>query len=202
MSNNNFKNIELSIQDPDENKFIVECIETFKNEVLKKPLIILIWGPVKPSDSSDEYKVNLYNKKVAVKEYLKNLKHDVFFSEEIGEEAEKKLGYRPNPKIFEKIQIDRADLVIMLRVSPGTIGEFHDFCNNPDYARKMYVFFDSKHKKGYTHLGTDEIFVTDGGKLEEFSYPKDITECNLQGKISNYIRKVQEALYISPYKKY
>lgn len=202
MDNNNFKNIEISTEDPKENKFIDECIDTFKKEVLKKSLNILIWGPAEPFDSSDNYKVDLYKKRVAIKNYLKSLGHNALFSEEIGEEAEQKLGHRPNPKVFEKIQIEKADLAIMLRVSPGTIAEFHDFHDDPDCANKMYVFFDNKHRNSYTHEGADDIFVKGGGKLEEFSYPDDIVKCNLQDKINKHIRKVQGAIYISPYKKY
>lgn len=199
---NNSQNLELPSEDNEENEFINNCIEIYEKEVLKKPLNILIWGPAEPSDSSDEYIVNLYKKRVDIRDHLKGLGHNALFSEEIGKKAERKLGTRPNPQLFEKIQIEKADLAIMLRVSYGTIGEFHDFHKNPDYARKMLVYFDSKHDSGYTHTGADENFVTIGGTLEEFSYPNDIVACNLQSKIKDYIRKVQTAIYISPYKKY
>lgn len=202
MSDNNSQDIELPSEDNEENEFIDKCIETFEKEVFKKPLNILIWGPSEPSVSSDEYIVNLYKKRVDIRDRLKSLGHNALFSEEIGEKAEKKLGTRPNTQLFEKIQIEEADLAIMLRVSHGTIGEFHDFHNNPNYARKMCVYFDKAHRESYTHTGADEIFVTNGGKLEEFAYPNDIIECNLRGKIKDHIRKVQMAIYMSPYKKY
>ena len=137
-----------------------------------------------------------------IREYLKKLGHNALFSEDISKETEKRRGYKPNPQVYEKIQIELADIAIMLRVSYGTIGEFHDFHNNPNYARKMCVYFDKEHKDGYTRKGADEIFVTMGGKLESFYYPNDITECNLRSKIENHIRKVQMVICMMPYKKY
>ena len=168
MGNHDLKGVDLSTEDEEENKFILECIESFDKEVLRKPLDILIWGPAKPFDTNDEYKTRLYEKRVGIKDHLKQLGHNALFSEEIGEQAKRKFGFMPNLTAFERIQIEKADLVVMLRVSIGTTGEFHDFHNNPDCARKMCVFFDGRYKDGYTHNGSDETFVTLGGKLIRF----------------------------------
>ncbi len=202
MSNHNLNGVDISVEDDEENKFILECIETFEKEVLRKPLDILIWGPAKPFDTNDEYKTRLYEKRVGIKDQLKRSGHNALFSEEIGDQAKRKFGFMPNLTALEKIQIEKADLVVMLRVSYGTTGEFHDFYNNPDCARKMCVFFDGRHKDSYTHNGSDETFVTLGGKLVEFSYPDDIVNCNLLGMVNDYVRKVQGAIFLSTYKKY
>lgn len=202
MSDNNSQDIKLPPEDIKENKFIIQCIENYENEVLKKPLNILIWGPAKPSDNSDKYKVDTYKKRVEIKEHLKKLGHNALFSEDISKETEKRKGYKPNPQAYEKIQIGLADLAIMLRVSPGTIAEFHDFHDDPNYARKMCVYFDKEHKESYTHTGADCNFVNQGGKLEEFSYPDDINKCFLLCKIADHIKQVQAAILLSPYKKY
>lgn len=202
MSDKNSQNIEISSKDTAENEFIDKCIEAFEKEVYKKSLTILIWGPAEPSDDLDKYKVDTYNKRVEIKEHLRKLGHNALFSEDISKETERRKGYKPNPQVYEKIQIGLADLAIMLRVSPGSIAEFHDFHSDPNYARKMCVYFDKAHQDSYTHAGADELFVTSGGKLEAFYYPNDIVECNLRSKIEDHVRKVQMLICMMPYKKY
>lgn len=198
---NNFKHTEITTS-KGAAMFINKCIDRYETEIRNKSLKILIWGPARPPNDSDKYITDTYNKRVEIKEYLKMLGHATFFSEDISEETLKRMGYRPNPLASERIQIEEADLAIMLRVSPGTITEFISFHGNPSYARKMCVYFNQKDKGSLVHQGADDTFTVEGGKLVEFSYPKDIIECNLKSKIKDYVEQVQIATFNAPYRKY
>lgn len=200
---NNIHSSNISSRDPSEDQFIEECIQQYKEKVLGTKLKILIFGPSEPASGSGEYQIKLYKKRVAIKERLVQLGHVSLFSEEIQKEAISTLsGQIPNLEIFERIQIEQADTVIMLRTSPGSLGEFHDFHRVTDCVKKMYVLFDRDHKENYCHGGADQVFATNGGKLDEFSYPDDIDRCNLLNKVEDHIKKLQEAIYISTFQKY
>jgi hypothetical protein len=78
-------------------------------------------------------------------------------------------------------------------VSPGAIGEVHDFAKTRHLACKMMVCVDEQHKDGYSAGGALRIFEGLNGKLDWFKAPQDLTECHLATRVLRQVEKAREA---------
>lgn len=192
---NNYNN-----PDDDKLKFTEECIEEFYKEIRKTKLTILIWGPAEPNKNSPDYHKKTYKKRVDIRNYLRKEGHNALFSEEIQDMA-KKLGSDPNVILFEEFQARKADQIIILRTSYGSVGEFHEFWRDESLARKMVVFYDERHGSGFAHQA-DELFKANGGKVEAFKYPDDIDSCKVLEKVKKRVENIQMLGTIVGHKKY
>ncbi len=145
-------------------------------------LKILIFGPgISGGD--------LYAKRCEIRMKLKELNHDADFPEEIINKEDMNLRGL-NVKVAEEILIEEYDYIINLMVSPGAIGEAHDFAGNRKFAVKMMICVDQNHRNGYSAQGILQIFEGLNGKLDWFDGERDIIECHLSTRIIDQVKRV------------
>jgi hypothetical protein len=100
----------------------------------------------------------------------------------------------PSARAKELIQAHRADFIIVLYSSPGSIAEVHDFGGFlKELGSKMLVFVDSRHVKGYGYSGLLSELKADFNNVHEFTYPEDITECHLMGAVDDKLGRLRTA---------
>jgi hypothetical protein len=160
-------------------------LDTDLRAVMRARLKILIFGP---GESMEE----LYAKRCELRDKLTKLGHDARFPEDIWTpEVLARTGL--NLMVAELAQAYSFDYIVCLMVSPGSIGEVHDFGKNKSLAGKMMICIDSRHKDGYSAKGVLRIFEGYNGKIDWFDQPRDIRECHLATRVLEQVVKVAEA---------
>lgn len=159
--------------------------EKLTQDTLGNGLRILVWG-------SGENAGELYEKRLQIRDSLNNLGHDANFSEDLLSPDGLMAGGL-NVSIEECLQAMAVDYIICLMVSPGSIGEVHDFAKKRHLARKMMVCVDQQHEDGYSAKGALRIFEGFNGKLDWFRVPEDLTECHLATRVLCQVEKTFEA---------
>lgn len=151
----------------------------------KEKLNILIFGPG-PSGGS------IYKKRCEIKDKINELGHSAHFGEDVcTPDILQSSGL--NLSVAEYIAVKQYDYIVCLMVSPGSIGEVHDFARDPKIAHKMTICIDLKHKDSYGAKGVIRIFEGRHGRVDWFKSPKDIKNCHLLTRILEQIMKVAEA---------
>lgn len=161
---------------------LIAAAKDLKNRTIVK---VLIWGP--GASSGD-----IYQKRVELKDRLERLGHVVHFSEEVcTPDLLTRTGL--NLSVAELLQASTYDYIICLMASPGSIGEVHDFAGLKEFAAKMMICIDGAHRGGYSAHGVLRRFEGHNGKIDWFTYPKDIIDCHLAGRVLDQIQKVAES---------
>jgi hypothetical protein len=169
------------MKDDSDKRMIEEGRELAKQATLR----ILIFGPG-PSGGA------LYNKRCEIRDKLISLGHHAEFCEDIWDrDSLRSSGL--NLAVAELIQALAYDYIICLMVSPGSIGEVHDFAKTKSIACKMMVCVDGAHKDGYSAQGVIRICEGYNGKIVWFSNPQDLEHCHLAGRVIEQITFVAEA---------
>ncbi|HIP11689.1 MAG TPA: hypothetical protein EYG73_03120 [Arcobacter sp.] len=106
----------------------------------KVPIAILLWGP------SEDKNTEIAQLRVNLKKTLKDLGHEVYFSEELYND---KSPY--SLRIQQFIQVEVFDLVISIPETEGSIAEIHDFARMPTFSNKVIVFLDTGWSNGYSN---------------------------------------------------
>src|SRR5262249_30769992 len=92
------------------------------------------------------------------------------------------------------IQAHRADFIVVLYSSPGSIAEVHDFGGFLKVlGSKMLVFVDSRYIHGYGYSGLLTELKADFNNVHEYQYPEDITECHLMGVVDEKLGRLRIA---------
>lgn len=94
-------------------------------------------------------------------------------------------------RIRELLQARRADFIVTLYSSPGSIAEVHDIA--AVLGTKMLIFVDSRHREGYGGSGLLLELKRKYNNVEEFDYPKDIHECHLMGHLEEKLLELRHA---------
>lgn len=159
-----------------------------QKDVNNTPLIVLVWGPG-PSSG------DLYLKRLQIRGELRKLGHTALFSEEI--DADEPAPYFSS-KMREFLQAKGADFIVVLQASPGSTAEVHDFAEFVlELGRKMLIFIDESAVHGYSYTGALQEMNMLYKNVETYSYPKDITDCNLLSAVKNKIKILQWAKFRS-----
>ena len=183
---------------------IKEMINVYKQSLPK--LKIIIFGP--GEDNPDPYAQKCYRKRCQIKQTLEE-DNDVFFFEDLQEEAERSGNFLGNTLVFETIiSRENADciLTIFALKSSGLQGELCAFSQHEDLSRKMKVFYDSTYynRDCRRHWQIDDALnLIDGfnGLTEPFT-ENDIDSCSLLTKAKKIIAKERNASALLPRKKY
>lgn len=157
-------------------------------------LKILIFGPAVGTVIADPFLAALQTKRQEIRRHLETAGHLVAFPEEIvTPNADPPAN---NSVLQEVLLVKEYDFVVNLVGTPGSNTELGLFCGKPDYARKMHVFISEQHKAGFAYqaCALTEQF---GGKLSEYSYPRDLSECHLLGMVTARIAAIQVARFFS-----
>jgi hypothetical protein len=145
-------------------------VQKLRSKIESIPLVVLVWGP------GDQGLAPLYNKRVEIRDTLRERGCPALFSEEMDAlSAPGALSARGH----ELIQAIGADVVVLIYGSYGSVAEFHDFSTLRPIASKLLVFMDSKHVSGYGFQGALKDFQREYRSVFTFEYPHDISACNL-----------------------
>lgn len=144
-------------------------------------LNILVFGPqVDTLSEIDERTRNLQNKRIAIREELERIGHDVKYAENI---VDPSLSGPANNAMLQEIAIMKEyDFIVALVGSPGSIVEATHISTNPSIAAKSSLFLDSDYSQGLVAEAC-RLGETIGAKFRTYQYPNDLTECNLLGFI-------------------
>lgn len=188
----------------DEISKIKVMLSRYKSSLPK--LTIFVLGP--GQHNSDPYAKKCYNKRCQIKDALGH-DHDIFFPEEIYEQA-KRDGVDVSNLLVSEILLMReeADTVIMVFVlnASGLQAELVAFSQHPELAEKMWVFYDST----YYEFGNDrfwqvndalDLIEGNNGRTMQFT-EREIEACSLLTEVKNMIEQKRMAISIHPYKKY
>jgi len=157
-------------------------IKDFLNKVKKTThMNILVWGPGDPGPTGLDYNKKAYAKRLQIKDVLKATFDDVdvFFSED--PEMRVATDLTSNELLREAIQVEKADIIIVLDVSRGTNLELdHYILSNARSRDKFHVFIHQNYfpvtglvKSVFDKLSDDQI--------EGFS-DDDFDKCSLATK--------------------
>jgi hypothetical protein len=145
-------------------------------------LNVLILGPAPSPDP-------VYRKREQIRDLVSGLGHDAFFPEDL---LSKKEIERSGLDLtsLEELLVRKADYIVCLMASPGTVGEAHDFASDDTIAKKMMICIDRAHTQGYSGLGLLRVFVGNNGILHEYRGPQDIVECNVASAVIKQVNSV------------
>ncbi len=123
-------------------------IRSLRQKIRKEALAICIWGPGTPEYPLFQVRVDLLNE-------LRQLGHVAFFSEELTKQSGLPISSQgmPSLRTEEFLHASAADLIILIRCSPGSIAEFHDFAQFRSIAQNMVVVTDESDTFGYSDKG-------------------------------------------------
>jgi hypothetical protein len=138
-------------------------------EVETTPLVVLVWGP-------GESGGDLYQKRLQIRDMLRGGGDAALFSEELDALC---AGFKGSARAKELIQANRADFIIVLYGSPGSIAEAHDFGFFDVLGSKMLVCVDSRHVDGFGYKGLLTDMQKRFNNVHEYAYPEDIRDCHL-----------------------
>lgn len=158
--------------------------DALQQAVRQTPLVILVWGP--GASAGD-----LYQKRLQIRDRLRELGHAAVFSEEL--EGGAPAG--ASQKGIEFLQAQAADLIVVMQTSYGSVAEVHDFASFRVVNFKMLIFVDERAQDGYSYRGALTELKTLYGNVETFKYPDDITQCHLLGKVLEKVGVLQMVKY-------
>jgi hypothetical protein len=98
-----------------------------------------------------------------------------------------------NAYLFEEYLVRRYDMVVNLVGTPGAITELSLFMRD-NLASKAALYFNNAHLAGLTYA--QGCVLRDlGATLETYTYPVDLTACNLMTTVRVKVRAVQLAKF-------
>jgi hypothetical protein len=104
--------------------------------------------------------------------------------------------------VYEQAAAQKADLVVILRSSYGSVAEMHEFLAQPQIAHKTWVFADKVHDNGYSSNGWLKLHENAEGKVRYFKSPDDIDQCHLKTQVIEIVQNSRiRKWYYSQYAK-
>jgi hypothetical protein len=184
----------------DEIEFIKDLVKSYRTRIPK--LKLLVFGP--GEKNPDEYAIKCYNKRLAIRQVLRN-NHTVIFPEEALNVAQRE-GVEGKPIIlFEKHLVEQSDCAIFISCPncPGIEHEISVFATFPECVRKILFFYAKDREYGSNWVLEDwlKLLKGGGGKVDPFS-EEDLDECHVMKKIEDEIQNIATFCSIYPYKKY
>ncbi len=168
-------------------------VEGKLEEMAKLPVSVFVCGPSEPQDL-------LCKKKIDIVNALRENSHDAMLGEEEVEELKQRDRASGRPvrldNVYENEIASAADVVVILRGSPGSVAEFHEFFQNPNIEAKMYVFADGAHDAGYSSAGALNMHELLQGKVVRYKSPDDITNCTIKTRVQEIVSNFQAAKWI------
>jgi len=146
------------------------------------PLVVLVWGPGRSGG-------DLFKKRLQIRDMLRQHGDVALFSEELDEVCK---GYAASARGKELVQANRADFIVVIYGSPGSIAEVHDFGGFLDVlGSKMLVCIDSRYSDGYGYSGLLTELESRFKNVHKYTYPADIHECHLMSAVDERLKKLR-----------
>jgi hypothetical protein len=138
-------------------------------------LKVLVFGPSTSINHPPGFTADLARKRLEIRDALIADGHEAVFPEDLMHGA-------VDPAInsiyiWEQMLVQEYDMVVNLVGSFGAVDELSLF-SSPDLARKAALFFNQNHTTGlaFDHA---KVIEAKGAKLHTFTYPDDLTRCDL-----------------------
>jgi hypothetical protein len=168
-----------------ENHFLPRY-KRFLEEVDRTELTVLIWGPGSNT-------LELYNKRLQIRDELRTKEITALFSEDICSAVANDHSLSAQ----ELAQAKASDLIITIQCSHGSTAEVHDFGRlTRTVASQLVVFIDKDAINGYSYRGLLKPMKERFNNVYEYTYPDDITQCNLLTKVLDLVKIVRETKWI------
>lgn len=143
-------------------------------------LVVLVWGP--GSSAGGE----LFKKREEIRGKLRTRGDVALFSEELDEVCR---AFSASIRVRELFEARRADFIVALYSSPGSIAEVHDMART--LGTKMLIFIDSRHTGGYGFSGLLGELKSSFNNVETYEFPKDIDECHLMAAVEEKLKNLR-----------
>lgn len=160
------------------------------DQLTKTPISVFICGPSDETNPITQKKIDIIND-------LRGREVTALIGEE--EVAVLKAHDREAGKMektdnaYEIVIAKTCDLVIVIRSSPGSIAETHEFIGHPDVSYKTAICIDKTDSEGYSSTG----LVAQHRKLQhpifEYTFPDDIDSCRLKTQLVEWVQTHQIA---------
>jgi hypothetical protein len=94
--------------------------------------------------------------------------------------------------IYELAIAQTVDLIVIIRASPGSIAEAHEFLNHHDISPKTCVCVDTAHADSYSDAGAISLHRSIS-KVIDYANPQDIESCHLKSAVVKWVHDHQLA---------
>jgi len=169
--------------------------ELIAENIFGQSLDILLFGPAPNPPATDARVRDLQTKREEMKRSLESQGHHVRYGEDLaGGSLDPPLA---NPALRELLVMKDCDLVINLIHTPGTIAELGLLADKPAVCQKTFLMIADDHAGGFVASGPCRLAEDLGAKVWVYSYPSDVTACNLVKKVLERARALQIAKYLT-----
>ncbi|MDX8465741.1 hypothetical protein RFM26_08600 [Mesorhizobium sp. VK23B] len=156
-------------------------------------LKILVFGPQVHTPSLVEREAKFQNKRMEIRAKLEALGHTVKYAEDL---VDATIGGPEGNAVFQEIVIMlEYDLIVTLVESPGSIVEATVIATNPKLAAKSVLFQDQAYSGGLVRQCCDNA-VDLGAHFDTISYPDDLDQCHLYGKVLKRVSQIQKVKFL------
>jgi hypothetical protein len=167
-----------------------ERLERHNEAASRYPLAILVWGPA-PGDSIE------YRKRCEIRDALNQSGHQAKFSEDLVDSS------RSASVLDEEfLQVEAADLVVVLYGSRGTQTEIDTLLRRSDFAEKAIIFIHAELlPKALTGVaGDDWKKLQRRAQVIEYT-TEQLQQCAVVGEANRLVERTRRAAYIADIKR-
>jgi hypothetical protein len=158
------------------------------------PISVFVCGP---SSKIDPITEKITNKKIDIINELRQRGVAAL----VGEEEVAKLKAIDNDNgraikpdnVYEKVIAEQCDLNVVIRSSPGSVAETHEFISQPHIAYKTAICVDKADSEGYSSTGSVTLHRKQHYPVFDYTFPDDIDSCHLKGVILDWVEHHQMA---------
>ncbi len=94
--------------------------------------------------------------------------------------------------VYELAIAQTVDLIVIIRASPGSIAEAHEFLTNQGTSHKTCVCVDRAHADSYSDAGAISLHRV-LYRVIDYTFPDDIESCNLKSAVVQWVKNHQIA---------
>jgi hypothetical protein len=167
-----------------------ERLERHNQAASRYPLAVLVWGPA-PGDSIE------YRKRCEIRDALNKAGHQARFSEDLIDSNR-----RADVLDEEFLQVEAADLVVVLYGSRGTQTEIDALLRHSEFAEKAIIFIHAEllPKALAGVAGDDWKKLQRRAQVIEYT-TEELQQCAVVGEADHLVEKTRRAAYIAEIKR-
>ncbi|MEN8614216.1 hypothetical protein ABFB09_02880 [Dehalogenimonas sp. THU2] len=154
------------------------------------PISVFVCGPSANGHPVTQKKIDIINE-LRAREVTA-----ILGEEEVGrlKAEDNRLGNCAKPdNAYELLIAEAADLIVVIRASPGSTAEAHEFLSHSGIETKTLICVDKAHSGGYSDAGAILLHRNLGYPVYDYSFPEDIDSCKLKSKVIEWVRSHQIA---------
>lgn len=165
-----------------------DSIGLISESISQSTLKILLFGPQISQISDNERIAGLQKKRQEIQIALEKLGHRSDLAER--EPSVKENFFSGESCSQSESILHEYDLIFHLVESESSITELGGLIRSQAFTRKSYIFVDSELNSEIVTEACSTA-VQGGAKASSYSYPRDLTDCHLLGKVKEAVRQLQ-----------